>query len=179
MNKCVPTIVAWLGARGVQLSILLAILIFLVGLLDVGLGVVGLVLETNIIFFIDWRPANSGLSGILNGLELLFLAPAVALTFASSVVFLKAKIDRLMNIMDGQGGKDDLAIKDVSNIVRAEVYQVKHSVTGLMIAVLLTDLIGRIISRAQFDVTALAASGVGTGLCLTYYLVLARTHDPH
>lgn len=164
------------AALGVNLSIILAGFIFAVGLWDIVIGVGGLV--------IGLLPASGdngikGLATIFKGLELMFLAPAVALTYASSLVFLKAKINRLKDILRKESGHGDVSINEENAHHQLDLHQVKVSITGLMIAVLLTDLIGHIIARLPFEPWALAASGTAITLCLLYYLVLTYKNDSH
>jgi len=165
-----------LGALGVMFSMLLSILIFAAGLTEILLGAKALIVEA---VHEGWNtgpvPRNA-LSSVLNGLELLFLAPMIALTFASSILFLKAKFDRLIDIIGRKNERERQAIQVHESDVVEEMHKVKLSVTGLMVSVLLTDLIGRIITDAPLGMLRTLGSTIATILCIGYYLALDRGH---
>lgn len=175
VHKRLVDVVVIFSALGGYIAVALSVVIFALGLLEVGLGAEGLSRK------LLPHPGiaglgHAGISEILKGLELLFLAPAVTLTYFSSVVFLKIKIDRLLNI-DKVDTKGEHEFSARRNIIGGEMHQVKISFTGLMIAVLLTDLIGRIIASEPVQLGSLLGGGFATVLCLAYYLLLNQTHD--
>lgn len=159
-------VLAFVVTLAIFFSFVLAALIYLDGLLDIARGACGLLLY-------EYYPQNwvgsqwikhqsrQELSLILNGLELLFLAPAVGLTFASTIFFLSNKLECLQNRLR------HIAANPEDQFER-EMHDIKFLVTGLMVSVLLTDLIGRVISDQELTSLRLFASASGITLTICY-----------
>jgi hypothetical protein len=180
IDKGLRQIGGYLAAGGLYVSIILSTGIFFAGLLEIAVGTRELFSPMTEALLHPSAASkalpNSGAGSILKGLELLFLAPAVGLTFAGSVVYLKTKIDRMLRAIGGPGLDGDSSRIDIEDTISSEMYQVKISVTALMISVLLTDLISRVIAQGPVETSTLQGIGLGTALCLAYFFVLIHAH---
>jgi len=167
---------AGLAVAGLYTSIGLSIGVFLAGFGYLVVGTLDLIRNHSVFsaLHLGDEPHSNGLGYILEGLELLFLAPIVGLTFAGSSTFLRSQLYRLKALLDPNNVH---ALVDAKTEALATFNrQGKVGFVGFMIALLLTNLIRQVITGTVVDPWSLAGHAVGILMCLGYYLALLRLH---
>jgi hypothetical protein len=114
---------------------------------------------------------QQGIERLLKGVELLLLAPLVYLVFGTMST-LVSSFRRRLHVLNGNSDETEVA---ASRAHLAEtfhlVHQVKHSIAGLFVALLLTDLIGRVLEDRVFTWLAMASQVAALAMCIFYYVV--------
>lgn len=125
---------------------------------------------------LTWDAEASALavSSILKGIEYMFLAPIIYLSFVSVCIYSRDRMSRIAALMrPSNSAKPPEAVLPYS--MSSILHEVKSLFAGLMVAVLLTDLVARILyGRPPFEAMALLAHSVGIIMCGAYYVVLNR-----
>jgi hypothetical protein len=128
-----------------------------------------------------WNDSDpGGVTSILKGLEYIFLAPIIFLGFVSICLYLRERIARIASSTDpvrpGSGVLQPLVVSAErhSDPMLQMMREVKAQIAGLMLALLLTNLISRILVGPAYTGLDLVAESVGMVICGSYYLILDR-----
>jgi hypothetical protein len=162
---------AFVASIGLFVSIILSAAILLAGLANILLGTWTLL---HLPAFRLWplARADDGLSSIVKGLELLFVAPVVGVTFPVAATFLMSQLEQLLDILrirDKDPNVKSMKVKSIASFLDTT----KVSFVGFMAALLLANLIGLIVSSVV-NPAILAGHVVGVSLCLGYYWLIAQ-----
>jgi hypothetical protein len=112
---------------------------------------------------------HEGIAAVLNGIELLLVAPLVYLVLATMTTLVVSVKYRLAAL----NGPFHQAREDKSRVhlegTFALVHRVKQAVAGLFVAVLLTDFLARILNQEPFTWVQIAAQSSALLIAVAYY----------
>lgn len=119
-----------------------------------------------------------GIHLVLNGIELVFLAPITFLSWRAMSIFAAAEWSLLHSIKskepENQHAERDMTTPNWMQDARSAISEIKLALAGLLVALLLTDMIARVLTAQAWSPIGLAAHALGIVLCLFYYFALGN-----
>ena len=164
----------WLYRRvGGPAALLCMVALFAAGL---GLSLYSLSVGISRVYVSGVRGAfQSSIGYLLEGIELVILAPLVYLVFASMATLVGSVRRRLKALNHLQDEEELARSRQHLDETFDVVHRVKQSIAGLLVALLITDLAGKVLNRESLTWMEIVAQLGALVICIAYYLVQATT----